>query len=71
MNINEFLRKIMFFKKEKSNVFFLKEIKRKVAIRMCNSQAEIDMPPKITLQPEIFPLIPFFLSVMKRLFKNM
>ena len=33
---------------------FGKEIKVKVAIRMHYNQAEIDIPPKITLQPEFF-----------------
>ena len=31
-------------------MFFGKEIKRKMAIRMYYSQAEIDRPPKIALQ---------------------
>ena len=35
-------------------MFFGKEIKQKVAIRMHYSQAEIDIPPKITLKPEFF-----------------
>ena len=35
-------------------MIFGKEKKRKVAIRMHYSQAEIDIPPKITLQPEFF-----------------
>ena len=35
-------------------MFFRKEIKRKMAIRMHYSQAEIDIPPKVTLQPEFF-----------------
>ena len=38
-------------KKEKILMFFGKEIKRKVAIRMQYNQAEINIPPKITLQP--------------------
>ena len=33
-------------------MFFVKEIKRKVAIRMHYSQTEIDIAPEIRLQPE-------------------
>ena len=40
-------------------MFFGKELKRKVAIRMHYSQADIDVPPKITLQKLGFPLISF------------
>ena len=35
-------------------MFFGKEIERKVAIRMHYSQAEMDIPPKTTLQPKFF-----------------
>ena len=42
------------FEKGKILMFLGKEIKRKVAKRMHYSQAEIDIPPKITLQPEFF-----------------
>ena len=48
-----FLEKL-FWKKGKYQCFFGKEIKRKVGIRMHYSQAEIDIPPKITLKPEFF-----------------
>ena len=54
MNTNNFFLKNYFLKKEKIFMFFGKEIKRKVAIRMHYSQAVIDMPPKIALQPEFF-----------------
>ena len=56
-------------KKGKILMFFKKEIKQKVAIRMHNSQAEIDMPPKITLQPEFFLWSPFSLVLLKDFFK--
>ena len=52
MNTHEFFRKINVLKKDKLLMFFGKEIKRKVAIRMHYSQAEVHIPPKITLQPE-------------------
>ena len=48
-----FFEKLCFEKRENIN-FFEKEIKRKAAIRMHYSQAEMYIPPKITLQPEIF-----------------
>ena len=53
-------------------MFFGKGIKRKVAIKMNYSQAEIDKPPKITLQPEFpfFFLLPFFFNVINRFFLN-
>ena len=50
-------------------MFFGKEIKRKVAIRMHYSQAEIDIPPKITLQPEFFLNSSFFLELLKDFLK--
>ena len=49
MNTNDFFLKNYVLKKEKTLMFFGKEIKRKVAIRMHYSQADIDIPPKITL----------------------
>ena len=52
--LKNFFEKLCFKKRKTINVFFGKEIKRKVSIRMHYSQAEIDMPPKITLQPECF-----------------
>ena len=57
-------------KKRKIIMFCGKEIKRKVAISMHYTQAEIDVPPKITLQPEFFLWSPFFFSVIKRRFKS-
>ena len=42
------------FEKRKNIKVFGKEIKRKVARGMQYCQAEIDIPPKITLQPEFF-----------------
>ena len=54
MNTNEFFRINYVLKKGKLLMFFEKEIKGKVAIRMHYSQAEIDILPKITLQPEFF-----------------
>ena len=53
-------------KKGKILMYFGKEIKRKVAIRMHYSQAEIDTPPKITLQPEFFLWSPFSLMFLKK-----
>ena len=47
-----FFKKICFEKRKKILMYFGKEIKRKLAIKMHYSQAEIDIPPKITLQPE-------------------
>ena len=54
MKTNEFFSKNYVLKKGKILMFFGKEIKRKAAIRMHYSQAEIDIPPKITLQVEFF-----------------
>ena len=48
-----FFEKLCFEKRENINVFW-KDIKRKVAIRMHYSQAEIDISSKITLQPKFF-----------------
>ena len=53
-------------KKGKILMFLEKEIKWKEAIRMHYSQAEIDVPPKITLQPDFF-FDPFFFNVIKSL----
>ena len=50
-------------------MFFGKEIKLNVTIRMHYSQAEKDMPPKFTLQPKFFFLIPIFLVLLKHFFK--
>ena len=49
-------------------MFFGKEVKRKVAIRMHYNQAKIDVLPKITLQPEFF-LSPFSLVILKAFLK--
>ena len=54
MNINEFFEKLCFEKRENIIMFFGKEIKRKLTIKMNYNEAEIDIPPKITLQPEFF-----------------
>ena len=62
-----FFEKLCFEKRENINGFG-KEIKRKVAIRMHYSQAEIDIPPKITLQPEFFLRSPLFLVLLKNFF---
>ena len=57
MNANEFfLKKNYFLKKGKMLMFFGKETKWKVVIRMHYNQAEIDIPQKITLQSEFFLL---------------
>ena len=50
-------------KRENINVFW-KEIKWKVAKRMFYSQAEIDISPKITLQPEFLLWSPFSLVLL-------
>ena len=57
-------------KKGKILTFFGKEIKWKVAIRMHYSQAEIDRPPKIALQPTFFLLYPFSLMLLMDFFKK-
>ena len=46
-----FFEKLCFEKRENINVFG-KEMKRKIAIRMHYSQAETDIPAKITSKPE-------------------
>ena len=48
-----FFEKLCFEKRENINDFW-KGNKTKVAIRVHYSQAEIDILPKITLQPEFF-----------------
>ena len=45
--------KLCFEKRENVNVFW-KGSKTKCGIRIHYSQAEVDIPPKITLQPEFF-----------------
>ena len=54
MNTNELFSKNYALKRGKILMFFGMEIKRKVAIKMHYSQAEIDVPAKIELQPEFF-----------------
>ena len=56
-------------KKGKILMFFGKEIKRKAAIRMHHSQAEIVISPKITSQPEFFLWSPFSLVLLKDFLK--
>ena len=51
---NEYFSKNNVLESGKMLMFYGKEIKRKMAIRMHYSQAEIDIPPKIALQPEFF-----------------
>ena len=48
MNTNDFSLKNYDFKKEKTLIFFGKEIKWKVVTMMHYCQAEIGIPPKIT-----------------------
>ena len=48
-----FFEKLSFENRDNIN-FFGKEIKRKVAIRIHYSKAEVDIPLIITLQPEFF-----------------
>ena len=69
MNTNEFFLKNYFFflKKGKIFMYFGKNVKWKMVIRMHYSQAEMDIPPKMTLQPDIFPLIPFIFNVINGL----
>ena len=50
-------------------MFFGNKIKRKVAIRMHYNQAAIDIPPKITLQPEFFHRSSFPLVLLKDFLK--
>ena len=69
MKTNDFFLKNYALKKVKILMFFGKEIKWKVTIRMHYSQAEIDVPPKITLQPEFFPWSPFSLVLLKNFLK--
>ena len=54
VNTNEFFSKNYVLKYGKILMFFGKEIKRKVTIRIHYSQAEKEIPAKITLQPEFF-----------------
>ena len=49
-------------------MLFGKEIKRKVALRMHYCRAELDVPPKIALQPEFFFSSPFSLVLLKDFF---
>ena len=49
-----FFEKLCFLKKGKILMFFVEEIKRKVAIRIHYRQAELDISSKITLQSEFF-----------------
>ena len=63
MNANEFFRKIIFLKKENINVFW-KGKKRKVAVRMHYSQAELYITSKITLQPKFLILSNFSLVLL-------
>ena len=69
-NTNEFFSKNYLLKKDKILMFFITEIKWKVVIRMHYSQTEIDIPPKNYITTWVFPLIPFFFSIIKRLFKT-
>ena len=57
------------FEKGKISMFFGKEIKRMVAIRMHYSRAEINIPPKIILQPEFFFWSPFSFVLLKDFLK--
>ena len=59
----------MFSKKGKILMFFGKEIKQKVSIRMHYIQADIEIPPKIALQPEFFLYFPFSLVLLKDFLK--
>ena len=54
MNTNDFFLKNYILKKEKTLMFFGKEIKRKVVTTMHYCQAEIGTSPKIIQQPEFF-----------------
>ena len=56
-------------KKGKLSMFFRKEIKRKVEIRMHYSQAEINIPSKITLQSQFFLWFPISLVLLKDFLK--
>ena len=47
-----FFEKLCFEKKGKILMLFIKKVKQKVAVWMHYSQIKIDIPPKITLQPE-------------------
>ena len=60
----------LFLKKRKILMSFGKETKRKMAIRMHFSQAQIDVSPKIALQLEIFFWSPFPLVLLRDFFKK-
>ena len=60
----------LFFDKKKNINGSRKEIKRKVVIRMHYSQAEIDIPSKMTLESEFFLSSPFSLVLLTNFMYN-
>ena len=64
-----FFLKNYVLKKGKIIIFFGQEIKRKVAKRMHYSEAEIDISPIITLQPEFFLRSSFSLVLLMNFLK--
>ena len=64
MNNIEFSQKKLFMAERENINFFGKEIKWKVVIRMHYSQTEINILPKITLQPEFFLWCPSSLMLL-------
>ena len=71
MTINIFFEKLCLGKRENINVFWKGNKTKDGKKDALYSQAEIDRPPEITLQPEFFLGSPFFISVINGLFKNM
>ena len=64
-----FFKKVIYWERGKYN-FFGKEINWKVVIMMHSYQTEVDIPPKITIQPEFCLLSLFSLVLMKGFLKT-